>query len=405
MQEELKMRMLQKVVAGAAGAAAALTLVAGVALADPPTGVTPSASSVAGVGSRTSEYLLDQLSLDYDAAHPHKTQIYSFDACQGVSCGGSVVLKTGCKPVSWASISGTSAGIAALEAGARSGKTGLGPFCVDFARSSRQPKASDPNNITFVALALDNVTYATISRDKQFPAGSNVPADLTTVQLKNIYSCTVKRKGYKANTWGALLGSKAKRGTRNVAIAPYLPLGAEVLLSFLSAISVPTPGTCVTEPGNLEGDEGVSPIFQGKAAPNILVPYSAGRWVSAYHSAACATAGCPTVNGQGGFIKCKTPTKTQNVFGCNVNGVLQINDINGTSPTTGKGAGLVLNQGFTSGFVYTLYDVVRGTNGSIPSYLQKFFGPKGAFCSKPYQRVIRSYGFDVDPRCGSTVAG
>jgi hypothetical protein len=389
------MRMLQKVVAGAAVAAATLALVAGVAVADPPTGVTPSATSIVGVGSRTTEYLLDQLALNYDAAHRSGTQIYSIDACLGrTPCGGNVVTKKGCKPISRESINGTSAGISALEANSPEGKS----YCIDFARSSRGPEGFDPTDITFVPLALDNVTYATLAK------GSNVPTNLTTVQLHKIYSCDVTRPGYKDNTWGALLGPKAKKGTRNIRIAPYLPQpGSEDLSFFWSATSAlpGQPGRCWIEPATLEENEGVNPVFASKNAPNILIPYSAGRWVAQqYHSAACARKGCPAANGQNVVIECKTPTVSQNLFGCDVNGVLRVNDIDGTSPVTGK----VLNPKFTPRFIETLYDVVRGAD-SIPRYLQKFFGPKGAFCSKPYQSVIRAYGFRADPACGSLTAG
>jgi hypothetical protein len=396
MQEEFKMRMLQKVVAGAAVAAAALTLVAGVAIADPPTGLTPAPSSVVGVGSRTTAYLLDSLTLDYDTANPHKTQIYSFDACQGAPCIGGVVLKKGCRAVSWGSISGTSNGIKALEANARVGKF----FCIDFARSSRGPEAGDPTDITFVALALDNVTYASLAK------GSNVPGNLTTAQLHSIYTCDVTRKGYTPNTWGALLGTKAKKGTRNTAIAPFLPQPNSENLSFFEreiGISVSGPGMCVTQPTTLEENEGINPVFTSKTARNILIPYSAGIWVAqAYHSPACATKGCPTVNNQGVFIQCKIPAKGQNMFGCDLSGPLGINDVNGVSPTTGKGTKAVLNPKFP--YQRTLFDVVRGTD-SIPSYLATYFGPKGAFCSKIYRSVIKDYGFLPDPKCGSLTEG
>jgi hypothetical protein len=183
--------------------------------------------------------------------------------------------------------------------------------------------------------------------------------------------------------------------------------GSEDLSFFWSAISAPPgePGRCWIQPTTLEENEGVNPVFTSKNAPNILIPYSAGRWVAQqYHSPACATAACQTVNGQGVFIQCKTPKKGQNLFGCDVNGVLRINDINGTSPITGKGSSAVLSQRFTPGFVETLYDVVRGTD-SIPAYLQKFFGPKGAFCSSAYQSVIKAYGFLPDPACGTILKG
>jgi hypothetical protein len=386
MQEELKMRMLHKVMAGAAVAAAALTLAGGLAFADPHAEVTPSAGSVVGVGSNTSEYLLDQLSLKYDTANPHKTQIYSLDACQVTGCtsAADVVIKEGCKPIPRADISGSSAGISELALNTPDRK---GHFCIDFARSSRDPRATDPGGIAFVILALDNVTYASLAK------GSNVPGNLSIGQLHAIYTCDVTRKGYKPNTWGALLGTKAKKGTRNVAIAPYLPAtGSD---STLFSFGRPK---CVTESATLQENEGIDPIFTGKNAPNILIPFSAGRWIAqAYHSAACAKKGCPTVKNQGVFIQCKTPAKGQNLFGCDINGPLRLNDIDGVSAITGRGAKTVLNPNFT--FPVTLFVVVRGTF-SIPTYLATFFGRRGAFCSAAYASVIRAYGFSPAPTCG-----
>jgi hypothetical protein len=392
-------RMLNKVIAGVA-AATTLTLAAGVALADPPAGVTPSASSIVGEGSNTTEYLLDQVAANYDHAHPHGTQIYSFDACQVKGCSGPpVVTKKGCKPIGRAYIDDSPEGITELEANVADGK---GHFCIDFARSSRGPTPIDPTDITFVRLALDNVTYASAAK------GSNVPGNLTKAQLHSIYSCSVTRRGFTPNTWGALLGGKARKGTRNVAIAPYLPQPpgyAAIVFFFMGVIEVTTPGLCVTRPSTLEENEGVNPIFTSKNAPNILIPYSAGKWIAqAYHSPACATKRCLTVKNQGVFIKCETPTKGQNAYGCDVNGVLGLNDINGTSPIIGKGAKTILNPGFTLAFVSTLYDVVRGTD-SVPSYLAKFFGTKGVFCSKPDEAVIKAYGFETTSKCGTTVPG
>jgi hypothetical protein len=389
------MRMLNKGIAGAA-VAAMLTLAAGFALADPPAGVTPSASSVVGVGSNTTEYLLDQFAADYDHAHPHGTQIYSFDACQGSTCTSAppVVTKKGCRAVTRVSIDGSSYGITALEANVADGK---GLFCIDFARSSRYPETTDPTGITFVALALDGVTYASLAK------GSNVPGNLTTAQLHAIYTCSVTRKGYRPNTWGALLGTKAKKGTRNIAFAPYLPSSYEGYSSSYIGVTVSGPAKCVTQPPTLEENEGIDPIFKGKTAPNILVPFSVGKWIAqAYHSPSCAAAGCPTMKTQSVFVQCKTPSRGQNKFGCDVNGPLGLNDVNGVSPTTGKGTKTVVNVKFP--YFQSLYDVVRGTD-AIPSYLQKFFGIKGAFCSKPYQSVIRAYGFRADPACGSLTAG
>src|SRR5258708_38812159 len=63
------MRILSRLVTGAAVAAAAIAMTAVPALADPPTGVTPRAVDVVGVGSDTIQNVMDQFSHDFNATH------------------------------------------------------------------------------------------------------------------------------------------------------------------------------------------------------------------------------------------------------------------------------------------------------------------------------------------------
>jgi ABC-type phosphate transport system substrate-binding protein len=109
------MRMLSKLLAGTAGALAVTALVAGPAMADPPSGVTPRASDVVGVGSDTTQFVLDQLSHDYNSTHSTATtKLYSWDA---VPQGQTITTKKGgvngdCTMVR---PTGSGAGITALE--------------------------------------------------------------------------------------------------------------------------------------------------------------------------------------------------------------------------------------------------------------------------------------------------
>ncbi|HEV2342614.1 MAG TPA: hypothetical protein VGS97_00855, partial [Actinocrinis sp.] len=63
------MRILSKLVVGAAVAATAVTMAAPSALADPPRGVSPRGFDVVGVGSNTIEFVMDQFSFDYNRTH------------------------------------------------------------------------------------------------------------------------------------------------------------------------------------------------------------------------------------------------------------------------------------------------------------------------------------------------
>jgi ABC-type phosphate transport system substrate-binding protein len=410
------MRMVSKVIVGVA-VVAMLSMSVGGALADPINAkkpwkhgpgklyypgdynsVTPRYCDVVGSGANTTEYLFDQYSLNYNTAllkaHKKFSQttsckkdptpfFYSWDALQNsaVTTAGNITPKPGCP--STVRPNGSTPGISALADNVT--VTGhKSSYCFDYARSARARKSSDPTDVTFVPLALDNVTYATVS-------GSNAPKNLTTAQLAAIYSCA-------DTNWDQV-------GGPNAPIVALLPQsGSGILTFFLTAIggATFTPGPCVQEPSTLEQNQGVSSIFTGSNAVNEIIPFSAGKWVAqAYHSPGCSRKTCLT-DKTGVFIKCNNPKKGQNDFGCDVNGKLVLGDINGTSPTKGSGSKTVLNPKFTSAFVQAVYAVVRGTN-SIPKYLEPFFGRTGknSFCSKSNQKtLIPDYGFEANPECG-----
>src|ERR1700678_4125433 len=114
------MRMLSKVLAGTAAAAAMIALTAGPALADPPGKTVPTHSDAVGVGSDSIQYVDDQLAYNFDHANPKAVEgIYSWDAVNPytLAIGDNIVTKTGCAAV--ARPDGSGAGLAALEANAQ----------------------------------------------------------------------------------------------------------------------------------------------------------------------------------------------------------------------------------------------------------------------------------------------
>jgi ABC-type phosphate transport system substrate-binding protein len=372
---------LTRRLAAVAAAIAAISIAASPALADPISSsakpLTPASYDIVGIGGGPTQYLLDQLSFNYDTTrkvhnrtHPY---IYSWDSTDPKTGAayGNIIIKKGCRkfvrPVS------PDTGIADFDTGISA--------CANFAPADRSPTSSDPTFTTFVALAQDNVTYAT-------QQVSNAPHNLTALELNKIYTC-------QATNWDQFTGGKKGK------IEPVLPetYGAiSSTTSFLQAISVMTPGACVRQYATLPENVGASKILESK---NVIVPYSTADYLTQrYHSAACG----------------KKPGQGQNQFGCDASGTLRLNSINGTSPTTGSGARTVLNKpasvvrnGYANAFVSTLYDVVRGAK-RIPRKLTGIFGPQGFFCSRAEQRVITDYGFEVPdlrgfPACGSLTYG
>jgi hypothetical protein len=356
-------------------AVATAAFLAGPALADPVNGqgqpVTPASYDVVGVGGGSTQFLLDQLSFNYDTTHQTHNKshpyIYSWDSvAPGTGAiNDQIKPKQGCAKITRPF--NPNVGIRILYTSAE---------CASFAPVDRSPVPVDPTGLSFVALAQDNVTYAT-------QQVSNAPHNLTTQDLREIYTCAV-------TNWDQF------KGGRNGKIMPVLPDSLGPLNSqtfFLNAIGVSTPGACVTEPGRLSENVGTSTVLENKDA---IVPYSAADFLTQrYHSAPCG----------------RKPSPDQARFGCNQSGTLRLNSINGTSPTTGSGTRTILNKpatlarnGYTDHFVATMYDVVRGTK-SIPSALRGFFGTKGYFCSPAARQAIESYGFEPAQLKGFAACG
>jgi ABC-type phosphate transport system substrate-binding protein len=346
----------------------------------------PAETAAVSVGSDTDESLLDQFSGDYNATlKTGAIQEYSWDATNPVTeaVGDSITTKSGCSAL--ARPDGSSAGITAFDANT---KTSDGTqFCIDFARSARGRSSSDPSfgpgGVAFVTLAEDAVTYATQTT-------TDAPANLTTAQLAAIYNCT-------DTNWSQV-------GGKNAAIQAFLPqTGSGLRSSFLTAIGVSSPGSCVNS--SVQQNQGVDPLLK---TPQAVVPYSVAKFIAQkFHSAACLNSSC-TPNGSG--VVC-VPTAGLNQFGCNEHGTLKVNSINGTAPTTGTGKATTINPSFSAAFLNTIYDVVRydsTTPDHIPAYLEPQFGSASAAtpgwdCSAATAKTdLKNYGFLLSPLCGLT---
>jgi len=372
------MRKLSKLFVGAATMAASAVLVAGtVATAsaapnDPPKGITPQSFDIIGVGSNTTQFVMDQISLDYNktvkvhnANHPW---FFSWDAVAPGTTSTKptkITPKAGCPVI--VRPNGSTAGLTALDQNQFDGKTGH--YCIDFGRSSggRNPKAPKPgpNGVLYVAFAKDAITWAS-------KAGSNAPASLTKAQLQGIFTC-------KTTNWKQV-------GGKSGAIKVYLPQpGSGTLSTWEKFMGITTLGSCVSQAP--EENEGT---FAGFKNPNAIFIYSIGAYVSQkFNSPACGAA----------------PKAGQNKFGCNVTGVLTLGKISGVAPI----AGHHINLAFPAGFFRTVYNIVRWTAKTPDHIYQRlgaFFSSKalhGFMCSSKIATTdIQNYGFIPTPTCGST---
>jgi ABC-type phosphate transport system substrate-binding protein len=337
------MRFALKLAVSAGAAAALAVAVANPASADPPTGVTPAAVDIVGVGSDTTQFFMDQIALNYDGQTPVPARaVYSWDAT------GSSPITTKAGATSIPRPDGSSAGISALVTN--------GVNTVDFARSSRGRAGTDPATIDFVAFAKDAVTVAVQKT-------TNAPKTLSTAQLQAIFTCS-------ATTWNQVGGTSTKT------IRPFLPqLGSGTRSFFESAIGLTDAaiGPCVTQ--GVQENEGLDTRLNNA---NVVVPYSVAKYIAqVYHSAA-----------------------GQNDFGTDDHGTLKLNKINGTVPVLDK----KINPNFAPTFQRTVYNVVRKddtTTDTIPAYLEKILGKNGYIC-KTAAKTIKNYGFlPLSTGCGA----
>jgi ABC-type phosphate transport system substrate-binding protein len=393
------LRIIGKVLSGVTAAVAIAALAATPAMADPPSGTTPKAADVVGVGSDTIQGVMDQFSHDFNATvSSSATHLYSWDATNPKTAAihDNIITKKGCKAIPRPDGSGE--GILALTT--ENAKTSGHP-CMDFARSSRDRAPTDPGfksgGIAFATLAGDAVAFAT-------QPGTHAPASLNTAQLAAIYTC-------KVTNWNQVGGKAGK-------IAAFIPQsGSGTRSFFLTAIGVTTPGSCVKDGGGkLEENEGVNSVLNTNKA-NVIFPFSVGKYIAErYHSAKCFNTKCtPASSGANKGLACK-PGKGQNLFGCDTHGTMSLNKVNNTNPTTpfpltNTSKNVVINTKFTATFQRLLFEVVPFSTASgnvrhIASNLAKFFGPKGYVCSnKTAITDLKNYGFRVLPTATTNKAG
>jgi len=351
----------------------------------------PALKDAVGVGSDTIQNLLDQFSGDFNAGKgATATHLWSWDATNPNTgaIGDLIQVKGGgCSTIQRPN--GSGAGITALTTSQKVSGTN----CISFARSSRSRQTTDPpfaaGGIAFVNLAGDAVTWSA-------QATTNAPATLTTAQLAGIYNCTT-------TNWNQV-------GGKNGLIKAFIPQsGSGTRSFFLTAIGVPAPGACVSSVNDtLEENQGVNPALKD---PNAIFPFSIGKFIAEkFHSAACFNATC-TPNAAG--LRC-APSGTKNLFGCNTHGTMVLKQIEGVAPTTGLGAGTVINANFPATFQRTVFEVVPfdpNTADHIPGptnpvggvNLEPLFGANGFVCKNSAAvNDMKKYGFLKIPTCGLT---
>jgi phosphate transport system substrate-binding protein len=255
-------------------------------------------------------------------------------------------------PASYPAPNGSGAGRSALRDPAN-----LLSACIDVARSSSGPAASDPAELEYYGYAKDAVSWA------RFPGAA--PADLTLEALRGIYACTI-------TDWSEV-------GGQDAAIVRYLPpAGSGTRSFFVGTVLGAEPATTCGEI-KIAGENDGSAVATGDR-PAAVLPYSVAQWVA-------------QANGAVGDVRSG----------------IEIGAIGGLNPVTGPDAGryqpdaAVINGGFPG--VRTVYNILDPRLPSYPQALRAVgfdaSGP-GFLCggTSDVTGLLRTFGFTPLPPAG-----
>ncbi|MEU8259064.1 hypothetical protein AB0C02_00345 [Micromonospora sp. NPDC048999] len=352
----MKLTQITRAAATTLGALMVAVAVGGPAYADP----APATDYrvLAGVGSDTTQDVMNGLGEAITGAGGAKI-VASWDA------RGSAQIKTKAANCQFPRPDGSGAGRTALRAsegesgGIYQGANVLG--CVDFARSSSAPSGTPGTTglYTYVSFGVDGVTYA-ISAD------SDLPSNLTLVQLQRIYRClTTKINGVTVTPLLIQSGS----GTRS-----FWNSKMGISESEISAGDYP----CLQSLGDTV-QEHDGRVLNNK--PNYLVPFSIGQFIAQENAG--RTVGGVLVNVQ------------------DRRGQATLGKISGVGPRTGAG-GFTGSLNINFPLTRDVYNVIPTSRLSNPTVASTFLGANSAVCTR--QEVINAFGFGFRASTGSQPA-
>ena len=174
------------------------------------------------------------------------------------TCGQRLYVVSGTPPTSYTAPNGSGAGKNALK-----DPTNLTNGCIDIARSSSGPGASDPAAFRYFGFAKDAVSWAAFN-------GGHAPASLSKAQIKSVYDCTFTNWSDLGGTAGPIQRylPQAGSGTRSFFIANILDASDPTTVSGPSCPAVKT----------VEENKGDQIALADQAG--AIFPYSAGQWIA-----------------------------------------------------------------------------------------------------------------------------
>jgi ABC-type phosphate transport system substrate-binding protein len=337
----MQVRTFGKAMGVSLTAVLAVAAMATPALADPTS--TTDYRALAGVGSDTTQDVMNGLAEAITDADGNKI-LASWDA------RGSDQIKTKATGCEFARPNGSTAGRTALKNAKTAGNAIVG--CVDFARSSSSTTAVVGGSGTWIPFGVDAMTYA-------INENSDLPDNLTDVQLQRIYQCLDTDI---AGTPVTPLLIQSGSGTRS-----FWNTRVGITESEIAAGDYP----CLEDLDNTV-QEHTGEVLTGHN--EYILPYSIAQFVA---------------QGNAGQV----------VDGVTVNvldrrGPALLGSINGVAPTVGGN----LNVEFPNR--RDVYNIVASADLTVPVIESTFVGATSAVCSRT--SIIQAYGFGASASCGDT---
>ncbi len=173
-------------------------------------------------------------------------------------CESRTYVLSGNPPTTYTAPNGSGAGRNALRE-----PTNLANGCIDIARSSSGPSASDPAEFRYFGFAQDAVSWAAFN-------GGRAPVSLSKTQIKGIYDCSYTNWNQVGGTAGPIQRylPQAGSGTRSFFISNILD-GAD-----------PTTVSSASCPAVKLVEENKGDVVTVADRPGAIVPYSAGSWIA-----------------------------------------------------------------------------------------------------------------------------
>ncbi|GAA2030209.1 hypothetical protein GCM10009839_32360 [Catenulispora yoronensis] len=305
----------------------------------------------------------DLASIDASLLYPFETGLAAqYDATTAVAklhayevCHVPVPPKTSCPPP-----------LPATCGDAANVLNGTTSACFDLAAVDRSPHTGSTD--WFIPFGSEAVGWSAAT-------GGHAPANLTSADLRNIYTCVITQ-------WNQITDIPGYTGP-STAIKIYVPpAGSSTRASFLSALGIAVTSAPCWQATTPAENEGTDPVFAGN--PDAIFPYSLSHYVGQVYY------------GRGG--------------GSDLPGALDaLRSIDGVNQI--DSATKSWNSNVPTAFVRSVYHVVRQADWADPVE-----GPRlkallsravaGGYLCSAFQTGITSYGFHgIGASCGVLVAG